>query len=367
MQELSGSTAFVLHDTYGFPLELTQEIASERGVTIDIAGFESEMAEQRTRAKAARGRHREGANVDAYRRIVEEHGTTTFLGYVADNGDRPGARRRWRSSRATRTTTRSTVDGELVEIFLDQTPFYAESGGQVGDTGTISTETGTAEVIDTTFALPNLRRHTARIVTGTITAGQAAAASIDAERRGRDPPQPHGHPPAPPRPAHGARRAREAGRLAGRARSAAVRLLALRAGHRRADRARSRRWSTPRRSPTRRWTIFETSKDEAEELGAIAFFGDKYGDVVRVLEAGPSIELCGGTHVSATGDIGTVKVVSEGSIGSNLRRIEAVTGTGVGGAAAARRARSSTRSPSSSARPATRRAACSASSTRSAR
>ena len=172
---LSGSTAFALHDTYGFPLELTQEIASERGVTVDLAGFETEMAEQRQRAKAARGVHREHANVDAYRRIVEQHGVTTFLGYVADNAvarvldvlDVPD----------------SDGDGELVEIFLDQTPFYAESGGQVGDTGSISTETGTAEVVDTTFALPNLRRHTARIVAGTITPGQAAAAAIDVDRR----------------------------------------------------------------------------------------------------------------------------------------------------------------------------------------
>ena len=168
---LSGSTAFALHDTYGFPLELTQEIASERGVTVDLAGFETEMAEQRQRAKAARGVHREHANVDAYRR------------------DRRGATASPRSS-ATSPTTRSpgcstsstcpgraTATRELVEIFLDQTPFYAESGGQVGDTGSISTETGTAEVVDTTFALPNLRRHTARIVAGTITPGQAAAAA----------------------------------------------------------------------------------------------------------------------------------------------------------------------------------------------
>ena len=107
VQELSGSTAFVLHDTYGFPLELTQEIAQERGVTIDIAGFESEMAEQRTRAKSARGTHREGANVDVYRRIVEEHGTTTFTGYTARQRHRARARGpRGRGRRAIPTTTR---------------------------------------------------------------------------------------------------------------------------------------------------------------------------------------------------------------------------------------------------------------------
>jgi alanyl-tRNA synthetase len=146
-EQLSGSTAFALHDTYGFPLELTQEIASERGVTVDLAGFETEMAEQRRRAKAARGVHREHANVDAYRRIIEEHGVTSFLGYIADTAP----------ALVLDVLDVSDGDGEgdVLEIFLDQTPFYAESGGQVGDTGTISTATGTAEVVDTTFALPN--------------------------------------------------------------------------------------------------------------------------------------------------------------------------------------------------------------------
>jgi alanyl-tRNA synthetase len=316
---LSGSTAFALHDTYGFPLELTQEIASERGLAVDLAGFETEMAQQRRRAKAARGVHRENANVDAYRRIVEEYGVTTFLGYVADNAvarvvdvlDVPGA----------------DGDVELVEIFLDETPFYAESGGQVGDTGSISTETGTAEVVDTTFALPNLRRHTARIVSGTITPGQAAAAAIDVERR------------------NSIRRNHTATHLVHHALREVLGEHVKQAGSLVApDRLRFdfshyaplsadeitrienlANGETLANTPVR---AFETSKDEAESLGAIAFFGEKYGDVVRVLEAGSSIELCGGTHVSATGDIGTIKIVSEGSIGSNLRRIEAVTGTG---------------------------------------
>ena len=316
---LSGTTVFTLHDTYGFPLELTQEIASERGVAVDLAGFETEMDEQRRRAKAARGVHREHANVEAYRRIVEEHGVTTFLGYVADNAvarvldvlDIPGA----------------DGDVELVEIFLDETPFYAESGGQVGDTGSISTETGTAEVVDTTFALPNLRRHTARIVSGTITPGQAAAAAIDVERRNsirRNHTATHL--------VHHALRevlgehVKQAGSLVApdRLRFDFSHYAPLSADEitRIENLANS---ETLANTPVR---AFETSKDEAESLGAIAFFGEKYGDVVRVLEAGSSVELCGGTHVSATGDIGTIKIVSEGSIGSNLRRIEAVTGTG---------------------------------------
>jgi alanyl-tRNA synthetase len=316
---LSGSTAFALHDTYGFPLELTQEIASERGVSVDLAGFETEMSEQRQRAKAARGVHREHANVDAYRRIVEEHGVTMFLGYIADTAD----------ARILDVLDVPGGDGdtELVEIFLDQTPFYAESGGQVGDTGSITTETGTAVVVDTTFALPNLRRHTARIVAGTITPGQTAEAAIDVERR------------------NAIRRNHTATHLVHHALRAVLGEHVKQAGSLVApDRLRFdfshyaplsadeitrienlANGETLANTPVR---AFETTKEEAEDLGAIAFFGEKYGDVVRVLEAGSSIELCGGTHVNATGDIGTIKIVSEGSIGSNLRRIEAVTGTG---------------------------------------
>ena len=316
---LSGSTAFALHDTYGFPLELTQEIASERGVEVDLAGFQTEMAEQRRRAKAARGVHREHANVDAYRRIVEEHGVTAFVGYVTDTSESQVL--------DVLDVQGADVDSELVEIFVDQTPFYAESGGQVGDTGTIVTETGTAEVIDTTFALPNLRRHTARLVDGTITPGQTATASIDVERR------------------DSIRRNHTATHLVHHALREVLGEHVKQAGSLVApDRLRfdfshyapvSADEITRIENLANRETLantpvraFETSKDEAEQLGAIAFFGEKYGDVVRVLEAGSSVELCGGTHVSATGDIGTIKIVSEGSIGSNLRRIEAVTGTG---------------------------------------
>jgi alanyl-tRNA synthetase len=317
--ELSGSTAFALHDTYGFPLELTQEIASERGVIVDLAGFETEMAEQRQRAKAARGVHRESANVDTYRRIVEQHGVTSFLGYITDTAP----------AQVLDVLDVSTGDGdgELVEIFLDQTPFYAESGGQVGDTGTISTETGTAEVVDTTFALPNLRRHTARIVSGTIATGQDAKAAIDVERR------------------NDIRRNHTATHLVHKALRDVLGEHVKQAGSLVApDRLRFdfshyaplaadeitrieqlANDETLANTPVR---AFETTRQEAEDVGAIAFFGEKYGDVVRVLEAGSSVELCGGTHVSATGDIGTIKIVSEGSIGSNLRRIEAVTGHG---------------------------------------
>ena len=320
---LSGPTAFLLHDTYGFPLELTQEIAGERDIRVDVEGFETEMAAQRVRAKAARKGVVDDALVDDYREVVEQFGVTEFLGYSADTTE----------SRVLAVVDvpdgNGSVSGPVsgtVEIFLDRTPFYAESGGQIGDTGTITTETGTAEVLDTTFALPGLRRHTARVTAGTVSAGQTATATIDAERRNAIRKNHTGTHVLHWALAQGARRARQAGRARGSGPTAC------------GSTSRTTRPSRPKRSteierlangetlanaPVR---AFETTKDEAESLGAIAFFGDKYGDIVRVLEAGSSVELCGGTHVRATGDIGTIKVVSESSIGSNLRRIEALTG-----------------------------------------
>ncbi|MDO8391959.1 MAG: alanine--tRNA ligase [Actinomycetota bacterium] len=316
--ELPGGTAFLLHDTYGFPLELTEEIAGERGVKIDGAGFQAEMKAQRERAKAGRKGAADGASLDGYREVVEHHGTTTFVGYTDDTIDAtvlavlPGAT--------------DAFGDETVEIFLDRTPFYAEAGGQVGDTGTIRTGGGVAEVLDTTYALPGLRRHTARIVNGEVLAGDTATAAIDVDRRNAIRRNHTGthilH--------HALRKVlgehvKQAGSMVGpdRLRFDFSHYAALTADEIAQIEAIANA-ETLANAPAR---AFETTKDEATALGAIAFFGDKYGDIVRVLEVGNSIELCGGTHVSAAGDIGLVKVVSEASIGSNLRRIEAVTGT----------------------------------------
>ena len=318
--KLSGSTAFVLHDTYGFPLELTEEIASERGVAVDLAGFQAAMAEQRERAKAARKTAgADDGQIERYREVVEQFGITEFVGYTDPES----------TSRVLAVIPVGDSDGPdgatEVEIFLDRTPFYAESGGQVGDTGSITTETGTAVVLDTTYALPNLRRHTARITEGTIEAGQQAEARIDVERRDairRNHTGTHL--------LHWALRnvlgdhVKQAGSWVGPDR------LRFDFSHYEAvtrdQITEIERLVNDQTLRNERVRAFETSMNEAEAMGAVAFFGDKYGDIVRVLEAGPSIELCGGTHVSATGDIGTMKIVSEASIGSNLRRIEAVTG-----------------------------------------
>jgi alanyl-tRNA synthetase len=315
--KLKGSTAFLLHDTYGFPLELTQEIASERSIEVDLDGFNAEMTEQRERAKAAQKGGADAGSMDGYREVLDQFGVTEFVGYTDDFAD----------CRVLHINDVGTDDDgrALIEIFLDRTPFYAESGGQIGDTGTIVTDTGTAKVLDCTFALPNLRRHLAYISEGQVVVGQPATASIDVERRDairRNHTATHL--------LHYALRhvlgdhVKQAGSMVGPDRlrfdfshydavtPAQIKQIEDIANH-----------ETLGNMPTR---VFETTKDEAEALGAIAFFGDKYGDIVRVLEAGSTIELCGGTHVRATGDIGTVKVVSEASIGSNLRRIEAITG-----------------------------------------
>jgi len=318
-KKLGGSTAFLLHDTYGFPLELTQEIASERNVEVDVEGFEKEMSAQRKRAKSARkGAAVDASSVESYRAVMEQHGTTTFVGYETTE------------STSTVLTvlpvvSDSTEGGNTVEIFLDLTAFYAESGGQVGDTGVITSSTGEARVVDTTFALPGLRKHTCEMTRGVIESGQQVQASVDvlvrdATRRNH----------TATHVLHWALRqvlgehVKQAGSLVSDERLrfdfshyASVTQDEIEQIERLANS------EVLRNTQTRN---YETSKDEATAAGAIAFFGDKYGDMVRVLEAGNSIELCGGTHVRATGDIGLIKIVAESSIGSNLRRIEAVTG-----------------------------------------
>ena len=310
---LAGNTAFTLHDTYGFPLELTEEIAGERGVSIDKDGFDTDMAQQRRRAKAGRKANTTGdEQMDSYREVNEQFGITEFLGYVENQTE-------------SRILAVLAAADDTVEIFLDRTPFYAESGGQVGDTGTITTETGVADVIDTTFALAGLRRHTARVAAGTLTPGQTATAAIDIERRDairRNHTGTHV--------LHHALRTvlgqhvKQAGSLVGpdRLRFDFSHYSAL-TDDEITEIERIANREVLANAPAR---VFETTKQEAMALGAIAFFGDKYGEIVRVLEAGSSVELCGGTHVRATGDIGLIKIVGESSIGSNLRRIEAVTG-----------------------------------------
>ena len=312
---VSGEAAFRLHDTFGFPIELTAEMAGERGVEVDLSGFGTSMEEQRRRAKEDR-KAAGGGNVvpvETYREILDQFGTTEFTGYAEYES---------------KARVLAVVDaGESrLEVFLDRTPFYAEGGGQVGDTGTIATDTGTATVVDTTYALPGLHRHTVETATGTIGAGQEATARIDVERREAIRKNHTGT-----HLLHWALREVLGSHVKQQGSLVSPEYLRFDFSHHSPvsddDMARIEDMVNERILANEPVRAYETSKDNAEQLGAIAFFGDKYGDYVRVVEAGTrSMELCGGTHVGALGMIGPVKVLSEGSIGSNMRRIFALTG-----------------------------------------
>jgi alanyl-tRNA synthetase len=313
---IGGDVAFTLHDTHGFPVELTEELARDAGVDVDRAGFDAAMAEQRARARAA-GRSARAGDEAAYRAVLEAEGPTPFVGRAPEDYETP--------ARIVAVLGGGDDGDGSVEIFLDRTPFYAEAGGQVGDTGTIVTETGIADVADTVYAVPGLVAHRAKL-SGEVLPGQDALATIDGERR------------------EAIRRNHTATHLL----HAALRRVL-------GDHVRQQgslvhpdylRFDFSHHAqPTREEldAVFEvaneavlsdadvetteTSRQEAERMGAIAFFGDKYGASVRVVQSGPgSLEFCGGTHVDALGRIGPISLVSEGSIGSNTRRIFALTG-----------------------------------------
>ena len=319
---LEGDVAFTLHDTHGFPVELTEELARDAGVEVDRAGFDAAMAAQRDRARAAAKSSRAGDEA-AYRALLDAEGSTLFVGRGQENYEVPA--RVVAVLEGGGGGDDDAGGGREVEIFLDRTPFYAESGGQVGDTGTIVTESGIAEVSDTVQAVPGLVAHRARI-TGEVRAGQDALATIDGERR------------------EAIRRNHTATHLLHAA------LRAVLGDHVRQQGSLVspdylRFDFSHHEQPTREELdeVFaranravltdvgvetaETSREEAEKMGAIAFFGDKYGSSVRVVRAGStSLEFCGGTHVDSLGQIGPITLVSEGSIGSNTRRLFALTG-----------------------------------------
>ena len=315
--DITGERAFFLHDTLGFPVDLTREIAGEAGRDVDVDGFNTHMKEQRDRArdahKAAGGAA--AAPVELYRELLDEHGNTDFTGREEYTTD--GAR-----------ILAIIAGGERVGL-ADRTPYYAESGGQVGDTGALSSASGSAAVItDTQYAIPaRLVLQRLQVTAGELAEGDVVTLAIDGDRR------------------DAIRRNHTATHLLHAALREVLGTHVKQAGSHVDDQRLRFDFSHHEAvaaddlvrieaianrevisdAPVRH---YETTKAHAESVGAIAFFGDKYGDIVRVLEAGPiSTELCGGTHVHALGFIGPVKLISEGSIGSNQRRIEAVTGT----------------------------------------
>jgi alanyl-tRNA synthetase len=320
--EIPGTTAFKLHDTFGFPIELTEEIAAERGLTVDRAGFDEEMDQQRNRARAAFKGSTDGDTTDMYRRILGGIDQTEFTGYANLTGSglvlsllREGE------------TVDRAEEGQEIEIFLSRSPFYGESGGQVGDTGTITTETGTARIGDTQIDLPGVHGHRGTVTSGYVLAGQDAEATVDGTRRERIRKNHSGT-----HILHWALRdvlgvhVQQEGSLVAPDR--------LRFDFSHFEGVHSEALHAVEREVNERViantavTTVETSKDEAERMGAIAFFGDKYGESVRVVKMGDfSTEFCGGTHVPSTGQIGPLVLVSEGSVGSNIRRVEALTGS----------------------------------------
>jgi len=315
---LPGDEVFELYDTYGFPAEMTAEIARERGLTIDEKGFAAAMEQQRARARAA-AEHAFAYNAPAAHAGLAAR--TKFVGYEATQAEGSvialivGAER-----------VDSVQAGQEAEVVLDRTPFYAEAGGQVGDTGTLTSDGMRAEVSDTYYAAADVPAHRVKVIEGTLRVGDKVVAAVDAQRR------------------DAIRRAHSATHVLHWALRQVLGPHALQAGSLvEPDRLRFDFSHFEALSPQEIEKIeelvaekvlqaqpvewFHTSLDEARKMGAIALFGEKYGQQVRVLKiADYSTELCGGTHASNTGKIGLCKILGESSIGAGLRRIEAVTG-----------------------------------------
>jgi len=320
--QLSGDKAFQLHDTYGFPIDLTLEIAGEQGLAVDEAGFRRLMADQRARAKAdAQARKTGHTDLSAYRGVLDAGGPVEFTGY---------------GEVARETTVRALLDGgerrpaagegDVVELVLDTTPFYAEGGGQQPDHGLVTVGGGRFEVVDVQQPVPGLIVHRGRVVDGEIRAGATAFAEIDVDRR------------------RAISRAHTATHLVHQAMRNFLGESATQAGSLNAPGRLRFDFNTPTGvSPTVLRDVeqqvnevlmddlevhaFLTSQAEARRIGAMALFGEKYGDEVRVVEVGEyARELCGGTHAARSGQLGLVKILSEASIGAGVRRVEALVG-----------------------------------------
>jgi alanyl-tRNA synthetase len=329
---LPGAAAFKLYDTYGFPLDLTQDALREKGREVDTQGFDAAMAEQKAKARAAWSGTGAAGDAKVWFEIAEEHGVTEFLGYDTETAEgvitallRDGA------------AISQAETGQTVQIVVNQTPFYAESGGQVGDSGLIRTATGLAEVTDVKKAA-GVFIHIGRVTEGTVLKGQPAKLEVS----------------------HTRRRAIRANHSATHLLHEALRRalgdhVAQRGSLNAADRLRFDFSHSAAIAPTDLQTIeaevntfirqnspVETrimTPDDARAIGAQALFGEKYGEEVRVVSMGSlegsgkgtdgktySLELCGGTHVGRTGDIGSMVILSESASSAGVRRIEALTG-----------------------------------------
>jgi alanyl-tRNA synthetase len=319
---LNGASVFTLSDTYGFPLELTIELAAERGLRVDEQGFAVALEAQRKRSQGGRKfTHEVGTPIQTYAQLADQIRPTLFTGYeeLETQTDIAGII-------AEGEPVGRAMEGDEVEIVLTATPFYAESGGQVGDTGYIRGDSGVARVVDTQRPIATLIVHKAVVERGALAIGDAVTAQVDTERRLHILPHHSGT-----HLLHKALRevlgpeATQAGSLV-----AADRLRfdfrwprAMTRDEIREvqDRVNAAIWAN---LPVHKQTM---PREDALRAGAMALFGEKYGETVRVVSMGEwSRELCGGTHVDRTGDIGLLLITSESGIGSGIRRIEALAG-----------------------------------------
>ncbi|MDB3928010.1 alanine--tRNA ligase [Paracoccaceae bacterium] len=331
--DLPGDTAFKLYDTFGFPLDLTQDALREKGRAVDTAGFDRAMAAQKAKARAAWSGSGEAADVAIWFEIADEHGATEFLGYDTEQAE---------GQILTMVRDGKSIDsasvGDVVQIVLNQTPFYGESGGQIGDSGMLKTDSGSARITDTKKSA-EVVIHMAEVVEGTVSSATGASLEVDGHRRSA------------------IRANHSATHLLHEAlRGALGDHVAQRGSLNAEDRLRfdfSHSKSLTAQELTqveievndyiRQNTLVETrimSPDAARDLGAQALFGEKYGDEVRVVSMGRqpgsdkgsdgatySLELCGGTHVRQTGDIGVFVLLGDSASSAGVRRIEALTGS----------------------------------------
>ena len=325
---IAGRTAFTLYDTYGFPLDLTQDEARRRGLTVDVEGYESAMEEQRNRATKGLGSGAGQATAAEWLAARDRLGPTKFTGYDSVDGEGEVLLLLVEGAVADKAEASQTA-----EVLMDRTPFYAESGGQAGDRGEVEWPGGRGRVVDTTKQAGDLHVHRIEVELGTLKTGDRVQLSVDPERR-----------------------------LATRANHSATHLLHTALRHVLGEHVTQKgqmvdgeriRFDFSHGAPVTAEQIARIedevnavirqnvpaemqvmAPEKAIEAGAVALFGEKYGDAVRVLTLGKalggegaySVELCGGTHVGRTGDIALFKVVSEGGIAAGIRRIEALTG-----------------------------------------
>ena len=320
---LPGEDVFKLHDTYGFPFDLTLEMAREEGLSVDEDGFRRLMKEQKDRAKAdAKSKKSGHTDVSVYRSIADKSGKTEFLGYTNISSE----------SKLTGilldgVAVSAAAEGDDVEIILNRTPFYAEGGGQLADGGRITLSSGAViEIDDVQSPVPGVSVHRGRVLNGNVEVGSDALAEIDSERRSA------------------ISRAHTATHMVHKAFREILGETATQAG---SENSPGRfRFDFPATGAVSASVLDDVesrvntllldnlevtaesmSQAQAKEIGAMALFGEKYGDVVRVVSVGDwARELCGGTHVERSGQLGVVKLLGESSIGAGVRRVEALVG-----------------------------------------